>query len=509
MKKILFVFCALFLFEFSFSQELIYKQKYPFNNVKNFYVSQNNKKQTLLHSYNYSKVKVEIVDSSYKSIYSTTEPFEFVNYEFLSTFYNQDNFYNLYINGKELAMAIISPKGKIPFRFIKIGSITKDNSEEFFCYNELTNKAQFVTINRKESKINLITVTSKGISERNVYDSPVKLSKDFDNSKFGTSINFEKPSFFTIEDEKPQEISTVNNTSKTYSYGSKQLFAFRGKTVSGDFYCTKFLIFDSAQKSFMYKEILDTIISGGFYSVYDNTNFTFYNGNIYFIHLNESGYTIAQFNLSFDEIKRYNYSFSTDMKNINTLYYDGDNNATGNDIILVDSLSTSKQEYISDLFNKKRKSVNLDFKSTIAVNKYKDDISFTIGIARKMYFQVNVGGTGFMGSMFTSDMGNVPMGSAFPPTNLNYKQLFMPYTVVSNCLNYQFRYFITSADENNKFSDIKMKDYPNNLFRESFKNILSKNIKIKELMLNDFSGNYYFSFINKSDNTLELHLLKK
>lgn len=505
-KLLLLLFICTYLL--SSSQDLVLKSKFPFNNVKNFYVLQNDKKQILLHSYNYSKIKVEIVDSLYKSIYSTTEPFEFVNYEFLSTFYNQDNFYNLYINGNVLAMAIISPKGKIPFRFIKIGSITKDNREEIFCYNELDNKAQFVTINRKESKINLITVTAKGISERNVYDSPINLSKDFDNSKFGTSINFEKPSFFRIEDEKPQEISIVNNTSKSYSYGSKQLFAFRGKSDKGDFYCTKFLIFDSIVKAFTYKEILDTIFSNSLNIVYDNTNFTFYNGNIYFIHLNESGYTIAQFNLVFDEVKRYNYSFLNDMKNINTLYFDGDNNATGNDIFLTDSLSASKEEFIENLFNKKKKIANLDFKSSIAVNKYNDGVSFTIGISRKMFFQVNAG-VGLFGSMFNSDMGNVPMGSTFPPNNLNYKQLFMSYTVVSNSLNYQFRYFINSIDANNKFSEINIKDYPNNIYREQFKNILAKNIKIKELMLNQFSDNYYFSFINKTDNTLELHSLKK
>jgi hypothetical protein len=301
MKKQLLSFLLTCAYLLSSSQDLVLKQKFPISNVKNLYVSQNDKKQLLLHSYNNTKVNIEIFDNANKSIYSTVQPFEFVNYEFLSTFHNQDNFHNLYINGRELAMAIISPKGTTPFRFIKIGSLTKDYSEEIFCYTELNNKAQFVTINRKESKLNLITVTSKGISERNVYDSPVKLSKDFDNSKFGTSINFEKPSFFTIEDEKPQEISTVHNTSKTYSNGSKQFFAFRGKSDNGDFYCTKFLIFDSVQKAFSYKEILDTIISGGFYNVYDNTNFTFYNGNIYFIHLNESGYTIAQFNLAFDK----------------------------------------------------------------------------------------------------------------------------------------------------------------------------------------------------------------
>jgi lysine/ornithine N-monooxygenase len=69
-KLLLLLFICTYLL--SSSQDLVLKSKFPINNVKNFYVLQNDKKQILLHSYNYSKINIEIVDNLYKSIYSTT-----------------------------------------------------------------------------------------------------------------------------------------------------------------------------------------------------------------------------------------------------------------------------------------------------------------------------------------------------------------------------------------------------------------------------------------------------
>ena len=496
-KKLLFLLftCA---YLFSSSQDLVFKSKFPFNNVKNFYVSQNDKKQTLLHSYNISKVRVEVLDSTYKSVYASSELFDFVNYEFLSTFHNQDNFHNIYLNGKELAMAIIAPKATTPYRFIKIGAITKDASEEFFCYNELDNKGQFITINRKESKINLLTVTHKGITERKVYDSPVELTRKFDNSNPGASDDREKPNFTLIENGRPQEISTTSNTSKCYFYGNKEIIAFRGNSENKDFFCTKFLIFDSVQKSFTYKEIIDSTI-GEQYVRYDNTNYTFYKDNIHFIQLNSVGYSLVKFNLDFQLISKTFYPFSEQVS-INNLYLDGDNNATGNDIFLVDTLASTKENFLEILFYKKKNPTNTDFKSSIAINPYKDDISYTIGIARKTYYTVS----NALPFALIQEMVNLSMGPSYLPNNTNYKKTFLNY-VNSGNVNCQFRYFLQTTN----MGEIKMKDYPNSIFRESFKNILAKKITIKELMLNDFSGNYYFSFINTTDNTLELHSLKK
>ena len=59
MKKQLLSFLLTCTYLLSSSQDLVLKQKFPISNVKNLYVSQNDKKQLLLHSYNNTKVNIE------------------------------------------------------------------------------------------------------------------------------------------------------------------------------------------------------------------------------------------------------------------------------------------------------------------------------------------------------------------------------------------------------------------------------------------------------------------
>jgi hypothetical protein len=484
-----------------FAQKLVYQKDYPVNNVKNLFMVRNDNGITLMHSYNNGKISFELLDSSFSKIKSGTEVFEFTTWEYITTFTSNDAFSILYKDGKNLALAIVSINGPVTYRFIKIGAFINNDKESLFGFKEAKDKGYFFVINRKASTFNVITVSQKGIISRNIYNAPIKLTKNFDNTAFDLNNKVTNPiTFNSVDNDKPQHITLTKERSKSFFVNNKLYFCFRGASEKDDSACIKIVTFDLSNNSFQYKEIPNTLISLAHTGV-DNINYTILDNKIYCVHLTQSDFKVVALDATdYSELYRYSTSDYNEHKfPVKKLSIDGEDNLTGNAYLNTDTIIPDKYEFLFTVLNKKRKTSTTEYTVAIAANKQADNIILSIGSARTTYFRAEIQGY--------VDMFNVPMGSVYTLTNNNYRNLLLPYFPKNKGENFQSTQFYLKLDTANNIAESGKADNINDAIRNGIINILKNGIKIKDIQLYIHNNDVFFSIINSKDNMIELYKL--
>lgn len=472
----------LFLTQHTIGQVKLYETAFPILNPKNSFITKNiSNSEYLLQVYNNSKIYLEVLDSSFNVIHKHQDIFDFVNYEYITTFYNEGEYHILYKNNGELAFYIFD-KSKTS-KFIKIGTLFDKYKETLITCRVLEDRCIFITYNAKKKKLNYISVTYKGITQRSVYNAP-KEKIDVPQDVF---------SQVTMYDNEPQDLSITKNNQKNYFYGNKLIISFRTRNEKTQLSFTKFLIFDITLQNFEFKVIPDSFICKYSGST-ANTNYTFNEGMIYFVNINFEKVNVLKLDLDFNIIYKNEFSTNNIKEfNVKRIYKDGENNLTGNDFYLTDTIFAHTEDLLDDMFKGHKKISNIAFKVSIAVNKHKGVEYYTLGITRQTYFRTSY--------QQIFDMFNAPMGSVLEPTNFNYQHLYRPFFSKNNGVNFQTRYLLATISDT-CLNDVSLDKYPNTFFRKNIKNITDNKADIKDIMLYHFNNTFILNTINHKNKTI-------